>query len=351
MLFRSPVEIYYPKRRTALSTKYRDRVYQKCINDNGLYPEVSKHFVITNVASQKGKGTDFAISYVKRYLRSFISRYGVNGYVIQFDIHKYFNNIRHSDVDKCFKRYTDAETYERTIDVLTHQYSGSIGYKPGSQMVQVAGLTVMNDTDHMIKEKLYVKYYIRYNDDLLIFCPRYDLAVKWFKQISEQIHNLVLELNDKKCRIGKLQSGFRFLGFDYHISNSGKIYMTIDPENVKHERKKLRRMVHNVYKGNITKDKVYEQIRAWEAHARKGNTYHVIKRTRKYLEQLWESEKNVIYTSKSDTVTTGGQRVCKSFDTEIEPADYYSRFVDPVYCCTKRYRNSRRIKRRGDTSI
>ena len=28
-----PVEIYYPKRRTALSTKYRDRVYQKCIND------------------------------------------------------------------------------------------------------------------------------------------------------------------------------------------------------------------------------------------------------------------------------------------------------------------------------
>lgn len=346
-----PVEIYYPKRRTALSTKYRDRVYQKCINDNGLYPEVSKHFVITNVASQKGKGTDFAISYVKRYLRSFISRYGVNGYVIQFDIHKYFNNIRHSDVDKCFKRYTDAETYERTIDVLTHQYSGSIGYKPGSQMVQVAGLTVMNDTDHMIKEKLYVKYYIRYNDDLLIFCPRYDLAVKWFKQISEQIHNLGLELNDKKCRIGKLQSGFRFLGFDYHISNSGKIYMTIDPENVKHERKKLRRMVHNVYKGNITKYKVYEQIRAWEAHARKGNTYHVIKRTRKYLEQLWESEKNVIYTSKSDTVTTGGQRVCKSFDTEIEPADYYSRFVDPVYCCTKRYRNSRRIKRRGDTSI
>ena len=110
-------------------------------------------------------------------------------------------------------------------------------------------------------------------------------------------------------------------------------------------------MVHNVYKGNITKDKVYEQIRAWEAHARKGNTYHVIKRTRKYLEQLWESEKNVIYTSKSDTVTTGGQRICKSFDTEIEPSDYYSRSFDPVYCHTKRYRNSRRIKRRGGTSV
>lgn len=342
-----PVEIYYPKRRTALSTKYRDRVYQKCINDNGLYPEVSKHFIITNAASQKNKGTDFAIAYAKKYIRSFYSRYGLNGYVIQFDIHHYFDNIRHSDVDECFKRYTDQETYERSIDVLTNQYSGSVGYRPGSQMVQIAGLTVMNDTDHFIKEELHAKYYIRYNDDLLIFCPYLKLAKEWFNKISERIHDLGLELNDKKCRIGDFKDGFRFLGFDYHISDTGKTYMTIDPQNVKHERKKLRRMVHNVYKGLTTKDEVYEQIRSWEAHLRKGNTNHVIKRTREYLKQLWESEKNVTYTTKTDAIAAGGQRIFELPSLEIQSGYCYSKSTNPVYRGTNRYRNPGRIYQRG----
>lgn len=165
--------------------------------------------------------------------------------------------------------------YERAMDVLTNQYSGLIGYQPGSQMVQVAGLTVMNDTDHFIKERLYAKYYIRYNDDLLIFCPDRKLADEWFNKISERIHNLGLELNGKKCHIRNFKDGFRFLGFDFHISDTGKVYMTVDQQNVKHERKKLKRMVHDVYKGVLRKDKVYEQIRSWEAHLRKGNTYHV----------------------------------------------------------------------------
>lgn len=342
-----PVEIYYPKRRTALSTKYRDRVYQKCINDNGLYPEVSKHFITTNAASQKDKGTDFARQYIKQYLRSFMSRYGVNGYVIQFDIHHYFNSIRHSDVDMCFHRYTDPETYIRTMDVLVNQYSGGVGYKPGSQMVQIAGLTVMNDTDHYIKEQLHVKYYVRYNDDLWMLCPYRDLAEKWFSEIADKIHNLGLELNEKKCHINDLRNGFRFLGFDYHINNTGKVYMTIDPQNVKHERKKLKRMVHNVYRGFTTKEKVYEQLRCWEAHALKGNTYHVIKRTREYLDKLWESEKDVIYTSKSESRERGGQRVYELSGSEIKSGYDYTKFTNPVYRRIKRYRHSGRIQRRG----
>lgn len=341
-----PVEIYYPKRRTALSTKYRDRVYQKCINDNGLYPEVSKHFIATNAASQKDKGTDFARAYVKRYLRSYLSRYGLTGYVIQFDIHDFFKSIRHSDVDKCFKRYTDIETYTRTMDVLSNQYSGTVGYNPGSQMVQVAGLTVMNDTDHFIKEQLHVKYYIRYNDDLLIFCSDFELAQTWYSAIVNRIHALDLELNKKKCRIGNLKDGFRFLGFDYHISNTMKVYMTIDPQNVKHERKKLKRMVHKVYKGLITKDTVYEQIRSWEAHVKKGNTYHVIKRTRNYLEKLWESEKNVIYASNTDTCRTGRRRIYTLSGSEIQSGYRNTEFINPVYCRIKRHRNPGRVRYR-----
>lgn len=123
--------------------------------------------------------------------------------------------------------------------------------------------------------------------------------------------------------------------------------MTIDPQNVKHERKKLRRMVHNVYKGLTTKDEVYEQIRSWEAHLRKGNTNHVIKRTREYLKQLWESEKNVTYTAKTDAIAAGGQRIFELPSLEIQSGYCYSKFTNPVYRGTKRYRNPGRIYQRG----
>ena len=40
-----PVLITYPKRREALSIPFKDRIYQRSINDNALYPQMSKGFI------------------------------------------------------------------------------------------------------------------------------------------------------------------------------------------------------------------------------------------------------------------------------------------------------------------
>ena len=37
--------IYRPKRRAAMSISFRDRVYQRSLNDNILYPGLTKHFI------------------------------------------------------------------------------------------------------------------------------------------------------------------------------------------------------------------------------------------------------------------------------------------------------------------
>ena len=46
-------------------------------------------------------------------------------------------------------------------NVLDSQYAGHVGYNPGSQMVQIAGISILDDLDHFIKEQLHEKYYIR----------------------------------------------------------------------------------------------------------------------------------------------------------------------------------------------
>ena len=62
------VKITFPKARTALSIPFRDRVYQRSINDNALYPQVTPHFIYANYACQRGKGTDAALKWMKSML-------------------------------------------------------------------------------------------------------------------------------------------------------------------------------------------------------------------------------------------------------------------------------------------
>ena len=63
--------------------------------------------------------------------------------------------------------------------------------------------------------------------------------------------------------------------------------MLLNSSNVKHERKKLRKLVALVKKGERTRDKVDECYEAWKNHAAKGNSYQLLKRMDKYYKDLW----------------------------------------------------------------
>lgn len=256
------VNISYPKKRKALSIPFKDRVYQRSINDNALYPQMTKSFIYANAACQKGKGTDFARKLIKRYLSSHITKYGASGWVIQMDIHQYYQSMSHDSVNECFRRHTDKDTYEMSTKILNRQYVGKTGYKPGSQMVQIAGISLLNDTDHYIKEDLHVRYYIRYQDDFWILTHDRDTAYRWFGFIERKINSLGLELNPNKSHVTPLSKGFLFLGFHYRITKTGRIIMSINSDNVKHERKKLRRMVHKSKKHEIKPSKIDECYRS-----------------------------------------------------------------------------------------
>ena len=53
-------KITSPKPREIASITFRDRVFQRSLNDNVVYPIMSNSFIYDNFACQKGKGTDAA---------------------------------------------------------------------------------------------------------------------------------------------------------------------------------------------------------------------------------------------------------------------------------------------------
>ena len=79
---------------------------------------------------------------------------------------------------------------------------------------QVMAIMYLNELDQFIHNKLKIKYYIRYNDDGIIFHENKEYLKYCLKEIKKIIKKYELELNSKTSIISS-KNGFNFLGFHY----------------------------------------------------------------------------------------------------------------------------------------
>ena len=78
---------------------------------------------------------------------------------------------------------------------------------------QILAIFYLNDLDHFIKEKLGLKYYVRYQDDGCLYHPSKEYLKHCLNEISAFLKNENLQLNNK-TRIYKNTDNFVFLGRD-----------------------------------------------------------------------------------------------------------------------------------------
>ena len=282
--------IFHPKKREISSIGFRDRVYQRSLNDNVLYPEMTRSFIFDNWACQKGKGTDAARNRLKDFLHSYYRKYGNDGSVSQYDIHGYYPNMDHEYIENLFEKRLEPCYFEKVRENLHHQYCGDKGYNPGSQMIQIAGVSALDELDHFIKEQLHIHYYIRYMDDFLLIHNDPEYLKECDVLIKEHLAARKFEVNESKTRIYPLKCGIEFLGFNFKLTDTGKVLMLLSPKNVKAERKKLYRLVRKALNGDIPRESVDESYRSWRDHASKGNNYNLLYRMDKYYKDLWEDK-------------------------------------------------------------
>lgn len=275
-----------PKRREIMSIHFRDRIYQRSLNDVAIYPQATQSFIADNFACQKDKGTNAARDRLKEFLHQFYDEYRTDGYVLKIDIRGYYPNMNHEYAEGMLAEYLDDETYQMAKSVLAH-LPGDVGYNPGSQIVQIVGITALDKVDHFIKEKLHVKYYIRYMDDFLILHNDRAYLEYCLKQIVDMLHTQKMEVSEKKTFIQPISRPIRHLGFDYYLKENGRVVVLADPQKIKHERKKIQRMVALVEKGSMTKHDVDVHFKAWKASVKYGNSRQLINRLNRWYESLW----------------------------------------------------------------
>lgn len=59
-------------------------------------------------------------------------------------------------------------------------------------------------------------------------------------------------------------------------------------ENIKIRKRKLRKYKSLVDEGKMTREKADECYTSWKAHAKKGNSYNLLKRMDEYYANLWK---------------------------------------------------------------
>lgn len=284
--------IYDPKLRRIVSTHFRDRVFQRSLCDNYLTEQVTRSFIYDNGACQVGKGTKFTRDRLKRHLQKFYRKHGLNGYVHKFDLSNYFGSTSHCVAIAAMSDRIDDEwalsEVKRIIDSFDDGSDPTAGLGLGSQVTQLIQLAVLDDLDHFIKEKLHIKYYVRYMDDFILIHEDKEYLKQCRKLIEERLSELGLKLNTKKSQLSAITQPIHFLGFSFRLTQTGKVVMKLLPAKISHERRKLRKLVRRAKDGFMTRKDVDQCFESWKAHASQGDCYNLIQSMTKYYLSLWD---------------------------------------------------------------
>ena len=200
--------IYEPKKRVISSQGMVDKTINHLVARHILYPALLPCLLNENVASRSDLGTTAGINLRKSFDSICKRKYG-EYYVSKCDISKFFYSINHDILkNKLAKRIKDKDALKIVFQIID---SESAGVNIGSMTSQVFAIFYLNDMDHFIKEQLKIKYYVRYQDDFLLYHPSKQYLKYCFSEIKQFLEKEKLVLN-KKTRLFKNTNNFIFLG-------------------------------------------------------------------------------------------------------------------------------------------
>lgn len=291
-----------PKYRIVMAQNISDKIINHLVAKYLLVDVLEKSLIDENIATRKNKGTHYGIKLLKKYLTQLIKE-NKEIYALKIDIHKFFYSldhqiikellskrikdkdalqIIHKIVDSTDEKYVNKEIKkykEKKIKSLENSnlknkyklisevanipyYKKGKGLAIGNMTSQILAIFYLNELDHYIKEVLKSKYYIRYQDDMVILSTDKQYLIECLNKIKIVIEKYKLKINNKTQIINVSKNGIDFLGFHYYIKNK-KIIMKLrnsTKEKLKHTTKTL------------------EHKNSYYAHLKHGNCYNLYKK-------------------------------------------------------------------------
>lgn len=275
-------DVTEPKRRTIRSPKFRDRVVQRAMCNAGLYHDLTRGNIHDNGACQNGKGTTFTMDRLECHLQRYWRKHGNDGWVLRLDIRRFFDSIPHDQLKAMVAKKVRCEEFRRRVNEIIDSFSDP-GIGLGSQISQLLAIAYLSELDHYIKERLGVRHYLRYSDDIVMIHESKEFLQRTWTDMARRLAALGLQLNPKST-LHPLKQGVRFLKFRFILTDTGKVVMVLDRRNIVRIRKRLRKLKNKATRGERQWQDLINSFNSWKAHAEQGNSHERIRRLNRWLE-------------------------------------------------------------------
>lgn len=265
------------KKRKIMSVHYSERVVQKALCQSALYPIFTRSLIYDNGASQRGKGTAFALKRLTIHLQRHIHRHGREGGILLIDFKDYFGNIDHAVLRGVYEKMIFDERLRDLVWQFMEAY-GERGMGLGSETSQINAITFRNRADHYAKEMLRIKGYAGYMDDTYLIHEDLEYLKECLERLKIVLASLGIVVNKKKTKICDLKHGFTFLKTRFYITETGHIVKKPCRESIVRERRKLKKQAKQLKAGNLTADEIRTSYASWKGSMKGKDAYRAVRR-------------------------------------------------------------------------
>jgi RNA-directed DNA polymerase len=275
-------QIYDPKKRKIQALSIRDRIVQHSICDNILKPYFEPRLIYDNAACRVGKGTRFATDRLTEFMRAYYRQHGTKGYILKFDIRKFFDSINHNVLKQKLIGIEDDEVKELLFQIIDSisvnpDESDMRGLPLGNQTSQWFALWYLDGLDRMIKEQFGIRYYSRYMDDGIIIHENKEYLRQCLHQMEQYINeDLKLSFNEK-TQIFPISQGADYLGFRFYLTDTGKVIKRLRTSNKKRWKRRLKLYQKQYKTGEKSFEDITRSMKSYEGHLRYGDTWRLRK--------------------------------------------------------------------------
>lgn len=199
------------KRRDIYVAAVRDRIVHQLVADY-LEKIYAPRFYTYSCAAQKGKGLALARKYILTTIKSLQNHHQV--WIAKLDVKKYFASVNHhSLLEFLRRRIKNQQVLWLCRQIIEGFGNNGRGLPLGNLTSQWFANIYLHELDWQAKQVWRVKYYARYNDDVIIIetsRQKLEQYVKLIRQFVSQ--KLLLEIPESKTQIVCLPQVVDILG-------------------------------------------------------------------------------------------------------------------------------------------
>lgn len=205
-------------------------------------------FIEDSYACIEGKGIHYGVKRVKTSLKDVKN----TKYCLKFDIKKFYPSINNDILKNIIRKKIKDKDLLWLLDEII---DSTKGLPIGNYLSQYLGNLYLTYFDHFCKEKLKIKYYHRYCDDIVIFSSNKEELHYLLKYIKDYLYiNLDLNVKENHQIFPVNKRGVNFLGYIFFHTH------TLLRKSIKDKmKKKLNK--------KIDKDKIFASYNGWMKHS------------------------------------------------------------------------------------